>query len=227
MTTESKFFIGIGVLTIIAVIAGVILLGNHKPKSQSPQTLGTASQNDLIANAPYTLGNPSAPVQLVEFADMQCPACQSAQPIVEKILEENKEKVYFVFRHYPLSVHKNAKLAAQAVEAAGAQGKFFEMTHVIYANQEEWANKPNPREDFRKYAQELSLDINRFNKDMEDLKENINNDFALGERVGVNSTPTFFINGQKYSGVIQQGQFQQIIDSQIGKSTPESTQSPQ
>ena len=62
---------------------------------------------------------------------------------------------------------------------------------------------------------------------MEDLKENINNDFALGERVGVDSTPTFFINGQKYSGVIQQGQFQQIIDSQIGKSTPESTQSPQ
>lgn len=227
MTTESKFFIGIGALTMATVVAGVILLGKQKPKSSPPQTLGTASQYELIANSKHTIGDINAPVKVVEFSDFQCPACKAAHPIIKNILKTKGADVYFVYRHYPLPTHKNSKVAAQAAEAAGSQGKFFEMHDLLFENQKNWENAGNAKEIFESYARQLELDIEKYNQDFDNVIGFVNEDFALGNKSGVSSTPTFFINGQKYSGVIQLNQFEQIIDSQIGKSTPESTQSSQ
>lgn len=212
MTGEKKFLIGIGIVTLAIIIGGVFFLG--KDKKEEAQDLNF-DNSKLVENAVHTQGNPNSPVTIVEFADIQCPACKQAQPILENILEANKEKVYFVFRHYPLSIHKNGKIASQAAEAAGAQGKFFEMVHIQYLKQADWSERTNPREQFRNYAQELGLNLDQFNNDMEKLRDQIESDYALGNRAGVSSTPTFFINGTKYPGVLQADQFQQLINGVI------------
>lgn len=219
MSTESKFFIGIGFVTLILIVAGVFFLGKG---SKKPQAESNFDSIKLTEGAVHTKGNPQAAIKIVEFGDLQCPACRAAQPIMDNAVEKNKDKIYFVFRHYPLSIHKNSKLAAQAAEAASAQGKFFEMIDILYEKQVDWAEKSNPREAFRQYAQGLGLDINKFNNDMEKLKTQIEADYALGNRAGVESTPTFFINGQKYPGVIQEAQLQQFIDG-TAQNAPEST----
>ncbi len=219
MTSEHKFLIGIGVVTIVIIIIGVFLLGKQNKKPEVDTNFDSAK---LTEGASHTKGNSSAPVVIVEFGDVQCPACRAAQPIANKVVEKNKDTVYFVFRHFPLSIHKNSKLAAQAAEAAGAQGKFFEILDIMYDKQNEWSEKANPRDLYRKYAQDLGLDMDKFNKDMENLKSGIEKDYALGNSAGVESTPTFFINGKKYPGVIQEEQFQQLIDGSLTPSTESS-----
>lgn len=208
MSTESKFLIGIGIVTLMIIGIGVVFFSQQKPKVKGVQT----DQNLILADARNTIGAGDAPVKIVEFGDFQCPACATAQPIVKTILETNKDKVYFVFRHYPLPTHKNAMVAAKAAEAAGGQDKFFEMHDILYERQKEWENTRNPKEIFERYALEIRLDVNKFREDFDKGIENINKDYALGNQVGVDSTPTFFINGQKYPGVVSQGQFQQLID---------------
>jgi len=208
MNTESKFFIGIGLVTLVVIVAGVFFLGRKSTSSQpvinEQKVLGTSIRNFQ--------GNPNAPVKIVEFADFQCPACGVAHPIVKNIIEKNQDKVYFVYRHYPLSSHRNAKLAAQASEAAGVQEKFWQMYDMIFENQKEWSDSSNAKEIFETYAQKLGLDVTKFKEDFDKTKSVIEQDYADGNQVGVDSTPTFFINGQKNAGVIQQSQFQDIID---------------
>lgn len=214
MTNENKFLIGIGAVTLIIVIIGVFFLGKQNKVPKADANFDSAK---LIEGATHTKGKAGAPVIIVEFGDVQCPACRAAQPIIDKVVEKNKDNVYFVFRHFPLSIHQNSKIAAQATEAAGAQGKFFEMLDVMYDKQIEWSDKSNPREQYRSYAKDLGLDMEKFNKDMENLKSGIEQDYALGNKAGVESTPTFFVNGKKYPGVMQEEQFQQVID---GNTTP-------
>lgn len=213
MSGENKFLIGIAVTTLIVVSAGVFLFSKKQPPQSATQSLFDKSQ--LAENARNTKGDPNAPVTIIEFGDLQCPACQTAQPIVNQTLEKYSQNIYFVFRHYPLTVHKNAEIAAKAAEAAGEQGKFFEMVNLMYTNQKEWEKDANPREDFTKYAAQLGLNLDQFNQEIKRDYENIMSDYALGNRAGVRSTPTFFINGEKYSGVIQEGQLQKIIEGII------------
>lgn len=217
MTSEAKFIIGIGVVTLLLVFGGVFFLSKNKTPQPSDNT--TFDQSQLVQGARHTKGNKDSKVQVVEFADIQCPACKVAQPIIKNIVEKNQDKIYFVFYHYPLSAHRNGKLSAQAAEAAGAQGKFFEMVSELYDKQDEWAQKSNPREEFRKYAQDLGLDMDKFNKDMEEIKKPIEEELALGNRAGVQSTPTFFVNGTKYPGVMQESEFQALIDSLSSQET--------
>lgn len=210
MSGENKFLIGIGIITLVVISAGVFFFSKKQPPQSATRSFFDKSQ--LTENAKHTKGDVNAPVTIVEFGDIQCPACQAAQPIINQTLENYSQNIYFVFRHYPLTVHKNAEIAAKAVEAAGEQGKFFEMLNLMYTNQKEWEKDANPQEDYRKYATQLGLNLDQFNQDMEKNWENIMDDYALGNKAGVQSTPTFFINGEKYSGVIQGEQLQQVIE---------------
>ncbi|MBI2012365.1 DsbA family protein [Candidatus Curtissbacteria bacterium] len=213
MNTEKKILIGIGVLTLVLIIAGVMILTRGENKSVSSQQ--NYGQTILLSNAQHTKGDPNAPVKIVEFADFQCPACATAHPIIKKVVEENAEKSYFVFRHYPLSIHKNAKLAAQACEAAGEQGKFWEMHDLLFENQNQWSQASGAKEMFENYAGQLNLDLVKFKSDFDEGIGLIEQDFADGNRVGVDSTPTFFINGVKYPGVISEAQLNDLIDKEI------------
>ncbi|MEK7581634.1 MAG: thioredoxin domain-containing protein [Patescibacteria group bacterium] len=218
MSGENKFLIGIGVVTLLVVAVGIFFFSSK----QSVQKVDNSpfDKAQLIDGAKHFKGDPGAPVTIVEFGDLQCPACQAAQPIVRKIEEKYSQNIYFVFRHYPLTIHKNSEIAAKASEAAGDQGKFFEMVDLMYTNQNEWAQDVNPRENFQKYATQLGLNLDQFNQNMQKNWDNIKTDYALGNRAGVQSTPTFFINGEKYPGVVDEGQFQQIIEGIVQNQEP-------
>lgn len=213
MTTEAKFLIGAALTTIILTVGGVFLLSGKSKQAEKASTLGTKIENSiLLENSRYQLGNPNASVKIVEFGDFQCPPCAQADPIVKDALEKNKDKVYFVFRNYPLPSHNNSRDAAQAAEAAGLQDKYWDMHYMIYENQKEWSDSSGAKEIFESYAQKLGLDVAKYKEDFDKTRSVIEQDYADGNQVGVDSTPTFFINGQKHAGVIDASQFQALID---------------
>jgi len=146
----------------------------------------------------HFFGNPFAPIELVEYGDYECPHCGRAYPIVKNIQQQLGMDLKFVFRNFPLSkIHPHAFLAALATEAASLQGKFWEMHDTIFQNQK-ILNKDN----IFLFANNLGFDIARFKNDIQQntLIEKVENDFESGMRSGVNGTPTFFINGEKYDG---------------------------
>ena len=213
MRSETKFIVGIIVVTIALIIGGVFFLGKSKPQA----TEAVVDKTELTQNAKNVLGEQTAKVQIIEFGDYQCPACAQAQPILNKILENNKDKVYFAFRHYPLPQHKNAREAAYFAQSAANQGKFWKMHNMIYENQKEWENSDKAKEVFTGYAQKIGLDLEKLNQDLDGVKGIVDQDFSDGNKLGVDSTPTFFINGQKYPGVIAESQFQDIINRESQK----------
>jgi protein-disulfide isomerase len=142
-------------------------------------------------------GNNNAVIELVEYGDYQCPHCGRAYPIVKKMQAQLGDKMKLIFRNFPLAnIHPDAVMAAVATEAAALQDKYWEMHDIIFENQEELE-----RDSLIAYANELGLDIKQFEKDLDnpELTEKVEAEFESGIRSGVNATPTFFINGEKYN----------------------------
>jgi protein-disulfide isomerase len=151
-----------------------------------------------VSSRDHVMGLEAAPVTLVEYGDFECPDCAAAYPIVNKVREIMGSELRFVFRHFPLTqIHPHAEPAAEASEAAGAQGQFWEMHHTLFENQ--------PSLDSRHlamFAEELGLDVERFVGELTEgiYRERVREDFFSGVRSGVNGTPAFFINGVRYDG---------------------------
>ena len=143
-------------------------------------------------------GNPDAPVTLEEFGDFQCPPCGSFAAFAEQLLKEYDSRLRIVFRHFPLSAHEHAREASLAAEAAGIQGRFWEMHDVLYREQAAWSKAPNARELFESYAGSIGLNVDQFKKDMdgEEAKARVDSDYARGESLGIKLTPFLYINGQ-------------------------------
>lgn len=198
MTQEAKVLLGLGAVTAGILISAVFFLSNSKPETPNNSQVDSSS---LIKSDSRKIATDSAKTTVVEFGDYQCPACKMAHPIVKQVLNDYSGKVNFVFRHFPLPQHKNALIAAEAAEAAGEQGKYFEMHNKLYENQDEWDENNNPLEIFLKYAQELNLNGEQFKGSIvgNKYREKINADKNDGSSMGVNSTPTFFINGTRMS----------------------------
>ena len=149
----------------------------------------------------HTVGPADAPVTLVEYGDYQCPYCAAARPVLEELVERASGKARLVFRHYPLdSVHPLARRAAEAAEAAGAQGRFWPMHGLLYENQENLAD-----EDLRSYATRLELDLSRFDEDLSGHRhaELVQENRLAGERDGVRGTPGVFLNDAPYRGPLE------------------------
>ncbi len=164
-----------------------------------------------IGKRDHIRGNPRAPVSLVEYGDFECPYCGEAYPIIEQILEERGDELLFAFRHFPLSqIHPHALHAAAAAEAAGFQGKFWEMHGMLFTHQDALED-----EDLVSYAEALDLDTKLFVDDMASNKvqQKIREDFLSGVRSGVNGTPTFFINGRRHEGSYDYDTLLAAIDS--------------
>jgi len=157
-------------------------------------------------------GLESAPVTLVEYGDYECPNCAAAYPIIKAVQKKLGPKLRFVFRNFPLSnMHPFAELAAEAAEAAGAQGRFWEMHDAIYENQESLGE-----EMIEELAQKLKLDINRFNSDIKNrkFKEHVKKDFLGGAKSGVNGTPSLFINGERFDESLDEKTLITVISEQ-------------
>ena len=185
LTSESKLFLGIIAVTIVIIGLASIVMTKPAP---------AFTKEDLIPAGTYTKGNPQAKVTLVEFSDFQCPACLAAKPTVDAILKAHPNDLLFAYRNFPLNQHPFSHQSAQAAESAGIQGKYWDMYDLLFANQEKFADSLFPE-----LAKSLDLDLTKFDSDMknETLKTKILNDISAGTRFGVNSTPSFFLNGKK------------------------------
>ena len=160
-------------------------------------------------------GSPDAPAVLVEYGDYQCPNCGAAYYVIKALQERFKDNLCFVFRNMPLTrTHRYAQLAAEGAEAAGAQDRFWEMHDGLYENQSDLS--PGLLEVL---ARTLDLDIERFEEDLaaHHFHGRVRRDFMGGVRSGVNGTPTFFINGERYEGFADEEELGAAIEQAINQ----------
>lgn len=187
--------------TLAVTLLLVVGVGLMFSKSAEPKKV---DQAELVENARHQQGNKDATIEVVEFSDFQCPACLATEPLVKEMLTKYGEKIEFTYRHFPLfQIHKNAQLAALAGEAASDFNKFWEMHDELFANQSEWEGMSDAeaKAAFIQYAEKIQIDKNQFQLKMEsnDIKDRVAADVALGNSIGVNSTPTFYVNGVETS----------------------------
>lgn len=208
---------------VVAVIVGVVGGVAWYKQSTAPTT-----SEALVRAESHSTGPDDAKVTLVEFGDYQCPACAQADPVVQQIRKDYADKSFrFVFRHFPLSIHPNAPIAAEASEAAGAQGKFWEMHELLYANQTAWAEASDPTSQLVEYAKKAGVkDIAKFKSDISASAylTAIRSDQRDGNSLNIQATPTFYLNGTKLEGVQQYQDLKSKIDSLLaGSKLDEST----
>ncbi len=175
---------------------------------------------DPISFSDWMKGSPLAKTTLIEYSDLQCPACRSYYPVMKKIEKEFGPSVQIVFRHYPLEgIHKNALGAAYATEAAGKQGKFWEMHDRLFEEQDQWSELADPKEKFREYAKQIQLSVEQFEKDMasDEIKDRVRRTIKNATDAGIDSTPTFYLNGEKLKNPRGYEPFAEAIRKSQGK----------
>lgn len=228
----------IGAVLVGAVIGGIWYYNSQKSAGVSSNTNTTASNsatpakptNTIPPNAPAGAsppnmsGSQTAAVTLEEFADFQCGSCAAANPVLNEIKSLYGSRIKFIFRNYPLSIpaHDKAYEAAAAAEAAGLQGKFWDMQNLLFTNQQAWTAAPSYRQMWKGYAEKIGIDVAKWESDMVGMaaKGRVDADLARGKAVGVNSTPTLFVNGMMlpYSEMAVP-KLKVIIDAELAKST--------
>lgn len=217
------------VITVGILVLMVISSGNSRVNVSNIDVNTIQKANSQNGNIPdHVSGKIGSKVTLTEYGDFQCSACASAYPRVKLITEQYKNQLQFVFRNFPLGEsHPNGKAAAGVVESAGLQGKYWEMFDKIYSSQSNWTDLKgnNLTNIFESYASELGLNIKKFRNDLTgtvnsaNITKKIDYDYALGRKVGVDATPTFFLNGVKMttSQYGTEAKFSETIDSALKK----------
>ena len=196
----------------------VLLFGYYFYAMSTKKDLPAAEVSISVTD--HVRGARSGKVTLVEFGDFQCPACGAYETIVRQLEADNKDTLKVVFRHFPLTqIHQNALPAAKAAEAAALQGKFWEMHDMLYDKQAEWSKGLNARDYFLTYATILGLNTVTFTKDMESkaVEEKILAEYKEGVALGIQGTPTFFINGKMIESPRNLEAFNALIKSAATK----------
>lgn len=230
-SSNSTPFIIIGLVLLAAIVGGWWFYSSSSSqaiKSNTNKKTDSASSVDLYskaapgANPPNALGPPSAPVTIEEFADFQCPTCAGMHPVVKEMRAAYGDRLRIIFREFPLNIpaHDKAYDAAVAAEAAGLQGKFWDMQNLLFSNQQTWARSSDYRKIFEDYAQRLGLDVAKFSSDMAGIvaKNRVDADLQRGRSLNVNSTPTFYLNGKQLGeeGMTSDG-MRRLIDAELQK----------
>ncbi len=202
MNKEAGVIGGIAVVAIVAVIA---LFATSK----NTTNVSSVDQSKLVLSDSYKTGSVSPKVTVVEFGDYQCPACQAAYPILKTMLAKHAD-MQLVWRDFPLPNHKNAMLAARAVNAAGRQGQFWQMNGKLYETQTDWSESDKARDLFIGYARDFGLNLDQFKLELDiaDIAARIAQDLAGANELGVNATPTLYFNGVKYTGSLTESGFE-------------------
>jgi protein-disulfide isomerase len=210
-----NILLGIGSLAaLFALLYGVYSLSNQttEPGKQYKEAM-------TIKASDRTTWSPDKKILLVEYSDLQCPACKNFHNVLKPYSQagtpQNKlaQKITLVYRHFPLEqTHEWARQAAAAAEAAHIQGKFFPMADLLFENQSSWEKLKDPTDTFLGFAKDLKLDLGKFKADMksEAVQKLIDEDIKSGNNVGVNATPTFYLNGRKIE-ITSIAQFQELL----------------
>ncbi len=209
------------VAIVVVVLVGLFGIFYFNKDSANAPASGDDSSNSQTTGSNHTLGKNTKNVTLVEYGDFQCPACAAYEPVVQEIREKYQEEISFQFRHFPLQqIHPNARAASRAAEAAGLQDKFWEMHDLLYEQQQVWSSSTTVNSIFEGYAQQLDLDIEQYKQDFasESVNDVINADFSQGTQDGVNSTPSFVLQGELINDPPQDIEgFSELIDKAIAE----------
>jgi protein-disulfide isomerase len=214
-------WVGIAIASIAGLALLVFLAGRNGPTSEpviNENVRDVNTQEDII------VGNPNAPVALINYSDFQCPACADYNSTLKQIEAMYPEDVVIVYRIFPIdSIHKNAQISAQAAWAAWQMDKFIEMKDELYNNQSSWENLDNPEEEFIKYAGSIGLDEAEFEELMNssEAEEFVNIQRAESISLGLNATPTFFLGKTRINARTFED-FKALIDAQLGNAESQS-----
>lgn len=215
---SKQFWVALAV--IAAILIGIVVVTNH-----------TNSTNRSASGKPTSHVEGTSPegVTLVEYGDYECPVCETFYPTVKQVAAKYNDKIVFQFRNLPLtSIHPNAFAAARAAEAAGMQGKYWEMHDLLYENQNSWVSASQPLSTFDSYARSLGLNVSQFDKDYasEAVNNAINADLSAFDATGdEKATPTFYLDGKKLDNtqlINSNNQptidaFSKVIDAELAK----------
>ncbi|MEU0164118.1 thioredoxin domain-containing protein [Streptomyces iakyrus] len=223
MTKNLKISLGL-IAVALAVVAALLAANRSSDATSASEKTGTegkaASASVLVRPDSHRLSTAKdGKVTVVEFLDLECESCRAAFPHVERLRKEYNGRVTFVMRYFPIPSHRNAELAARAVEAAAAQGKLEAMYTKMYETQEEWGDQQVSHEKtFRGFARDLGLDMTKFEKDWKApaTAARVEKDRKDGLALGVQGTPTFFINGKRPQ-IASYDDFKAAIDAELAK----------
>jgi protein-disulfide isomerase len=192
-------FIIIAVVFLLAASSGTLVLVSKQRALKAEVTTKEAARPAIGkpgAEPPHIRGSTKAGVTLEEFGDFECPPCGLLSPVLEQLEKDYGERLQVIFREFPMPMHKHAMDAARTAEAAGLQGRFWEMHDMLYHNRFIWPASSDPRANFNTYAETLKLDLERFKKDFEgeQVTARIKADKERATSLGVDRTPVLFIN---------------------------------
>jgi protein-disulfide isomerase len=204
---------------VIVVLVGLATVGSgiELYRTHQAQTL-TLSKDAGENGEAHVRGPATALVSLEEYGDFQCPPCGMLATPLKLIEEQYSPNLRVVFHNFPLPTHNHGHEAAQAAEAAGLQGKFWEMHDLLYHEQPNWAKAEDARSLFSAYAERIGLDVDRFNKDVDspEVKERVEKDQKQGTSLGVTNTPTLFLNGRSVApNDLHPGNLEKLIKDMI------------
>jgi protein-disulfide isomerase len=191
------------VIVILVALASVAS-GFRLYQLKRPHILTIAAEHRSKAGADESVhirGNADAPITLEEFGDYQCPPCGLIADPLNQMERDFRPNIRLIFSNYPLPLHQHAREAACAAEAAGLQGKFWEMHDLIYKQQSNWSKAPDAQAVFASYAGTIGLDVERFKQDSQSdaVKAKVEGDQKRGASIGVQNTPTIFLNNKAVS----------------------------
>ena len=205
------------IITLAVVILGLFGIFFITSKKDTKNSTPLNSSSAQLSN--HTIGENKKNVVLVEYGDYQCPACGAYYPLIKQVVESYKTDIQFQFRNFPLQqIHKNARAAARAAEAASKQNKFWEMHDLLYEQQSSWEQSSAVNTIFEQYAKQIGLNVEQYKTDFasNEVNDIINADFNEGTRLGVESTPTFFLQGKKLDNPPRDiPGWKKLIDEQI------------
>lgn len=205
-------------VTVVVIAAAVygLVLASRSNISRNTEKVHLAP----VSAADWTKGGKNAAVTLVEYADFQCPACGTYYPIVQQVTEKYGNRIQYVYREFPLTqIHKNGSLAARTAEAAGLQGKFWEMYDELFKNQNAWAEATDAQQQMEAFAKAIGIDTTRWKNDIDSaaVKEKIAADVAGANTALVDSTPTFFLNDKLLDVTPSVNSFTDSIDAALAQ----------
>jgi len=215
--TVLNVIIGIAVIGAVGFLAFFIMQGeNSKPSSADGDAIPEVSEDDHVK------GKAEADITVIEYGDFQCPACKQYQSLLARLVEEN-DNVRLAYRHFPLSMHDNAELAAQAAEAAAKQDAFWKYHDKLYEMQDEWSNQNGPKDTFISYAEDLELDTQEFEADMtsSEVKNTVSEDKRTAQQAGLQSTPSLVVDGEVLASDSLPKTYTELEQAVLGEKQPE------
>lgn len=214
---SSRIGLWVGVGVALAVVTGGVVLIAKNQTDPSPAPISGDAQSILKPRpSDWVRGQIAAPITLIEYSDFQCPACAAYYPLIKKVEQAYPTQLRMIYRSWPLTqAHPHAQNAAYVAEAAGNQGKFWEMHDILFEHQQEWSKEKDITDVFKGYAKQIGLDVDQFMKDWKSdaVVARVKESSDDAGRLNLQGTPTFFLNGKQIKNPSSFDDFRYLIEN--------------